>query len=206
MVFLFVFIPLFVSVLVFSREETHIFINKLNKPALDLIMKWWTLLGDGFVLAAVTLLLTLFSFRLSLLTALSLLAGGLLAQFLKLVFFRSMPRPVKYFEMNEISYRLHLIPGMDIHSWMSFPSGHTTTAFAVCTAFAIYYSDRKILQLLFFTLALGVAISRVYLSQHFFMDVVGGAFLGLFVGYFSYNLIKKIHHHNLNKNLLNILS
>ena len=61
----------------------------------------------------------------------------------------------------------------------SFPSGHSTTAFAAATAVAIL-SPR--LRPLAFGLAAAVALSRVYLRVHFPLDVLAGAVLGAAVG------------------------
>jgi undecaprenyl-diphosphatase len=58
----------------------------------------------------------------------------------------------------------------------SFPSGHTTVAFA-CAAVLAYYKPRLAVPL--FLLATAIGFSRVYVGVHYPLDVVGGAALGL---------------------------
>jgi membrane-associated phospholipid phosphatase len=59
----------------------------------------------------------------------------------------------------------------------SFPSGHATNAFAAATAIAAH-SDGWIVPTIAYTLATGVAFSRVNDRAHFPSDVVAGALIG----------------------------
>src|SRR5262249_55513672 len=61
----------------------------------------------------------------------------------------------------------------------SFPSGHTTIAFAAATVLT-YYRPRWAPA--FFLLAVAIGYSRVYVGVHYPLDVLGGALLGLLVG------------------------
>ena len=58
----------------------------------------------------------------------------------------------------------------------SFPSGHTTSSFAVTGVLAKYF---KKYALEFFSLAFLIAFSRLYLYLHYPTDVLGGIVLGL---------------------------
>lgn len=60
----------------------------------------------------------------------------------------------------------------------SFPSGHAATSFACATALS-FAAPR--LAPAFFALAAAIAWSRVYVGVHYPLDVLGGAFLGVFV-------------------------
>ncbi len=61
----------------------------------------------------------------------------------------------------------------------SFPSGHTAAAFGVAVAFAGEPNGVGPGALL---LAVGIALSRVYLGAHYPLDVAAGAALGVFAG------------------------
>ena len=64
---------------------------------------------------------------------------------------------------------------LDFHS---FPSGHATIGFGVAYLIAFFYPYWPVM-LLAYLLAGGIALSRVYLREHFPLDVIGGAALGL---------------------------
>lgn len=66
--------------------------------------------------------------------------------------------------------------------YTSFPSGHTTTAFAVASVLACGYKDKIWIGISSYTLASLVGISRIYDGEHWASDVIAGAALGTFVG------------------------
>lgn len=76
------------------------------------------------------------------------------------------------------------------HAWrgfhegtdLSWPSGHATLAFATAAVLS-YLSPRG--KWLFFTIALGCALSRVVMQAHFYSDVILGSALGWTVGWFT---------------------
>ncbi len=70
----------------------------------------------------------------------------------------------------------------------SFPSGHTASSFAAATALAFFYPRAAPLV---YTLATGVAASRVHLGVHFPSDTAVGAAIGIGIGTFSAWLFKK---------------
>lgn len=73
----------------------------------------------------------------------------------------------------------------------SFPSGHTNTAFAVATAFALEYKDKKWVPWVAYPLASLTAISRMYDDRHWLSDVLVGAAMGHFVTRAVYRLEEK---------------
>ncbi|MBK03733.1 MAG: phosphoesterase [Deltaproteobacteria bacterium] len=68
----------------------------------------------------------------------------------------------------------------------SFPSGHTTTAFAVGAAML---GEGAFLGSLLLTAAGLIGFSRVYLRAHYPLDVIAGSFLGILIGLLTRFLI-----------------
>jgi len=94
-------------------------------------------------------------------------AGGIVTPLLKRSFGRA--RPIQ----DEGAHSFH--PFSTGHE--SFPSGHATNAFAFATAIAAH-ADNWYVPAIVYSLATGVAASRVNDRQHFPSDVVAGALIG----------------------------
>lgn len=63
----------------------------------------------------------------------------------------------------------------------SFPSGHTTLAFAIATPWVVYYPGPLTYGLM--GLSAGTAVSRLTTEHHWFTDVIAGAAVGTLTGY-----------------------
>jgi len=167
-----------ILLLTFSKPEIHIFINKANTPFFDIFFKYATFFGDGATIVILSLVLLFVRFR----YAFAFLAGSLISSLLvvnlfKKVLLHEIYRPSKYFELFE-TYKLHLVEGVKMHSMQSFPSGHTATAFNVFLMLALL-TKNNLLKFVMFCLAVIVGFSRVYLSQHFLIDIAAGSVLGV---------------------------
>lgn len=185
-----IFPLLFVATLLYSREETHIAINSIHTSYLDVLMKYWTYLGNGIVLIILIIGLLFISLRLFFSGIAAFAIGGVITQLLKVLIFSKFPRPIKYFELYHPEFHLHLVPGVHMLTWLSFPSGHTATAFSLFFALALF-TKNKFTQLALFIMATGVGYSRIYLSQHFLMDVVGGSLIGIITGWIAWIWLKR---------------
>ncbi|MFW5767641.1 MAG: phosphatase PAP2 family protein [Bacteroidota bacterium] len=163
-------------VLLFTEKESfHLGIDAQHSAPGDVLFFYLTWLGDGLFALVVILIAAFFRFRYAVFTALAFLSSGLLVQVLKHLAFSGAMRPVKYF--SEQSIHLNLVDGVDYHSFLSFPSGHSASAWAVFTALALI-SNKKSLQFILLLMAALTAFSRVYLSQHFLMDTFAGGMIG----------------------------
>jgi len=68
------------------------------------------------------------------------------------------------------------------NNYTAFPSGHTTTAFAVASVLAYGYRDKTWVGITSYTLAGLVGISRIPDEKHWASDIVAAAALGSFIG------------------------
>jgi len=66
--------------------------------------------------------------------------------------------------------------------YTSFPSGHTTTAFAVASVLAQGYKDKIWIGITSYSIATLVGLSRINDGKHWATDVLAGAALGAFIG------------------------
>lgn len=157
-----------------GKAGSFILLNRFHAPFLDAFFMGYTNLGDGlFALALVALVFFYFKKKpLAIVLLLSYCISGILAQVLKNC--NNMPRPASYFQPGQYT---HFINGLHLATQFSFPSGHTTTAFALATVLAIFNKHKNSSLLLLIAAAL-VGISRIYLAQHFLLDVICGAILG----------------------------
>ena len=64
----------------------------------------------------------------------------------------------------------------------SFPSGHTTVAFAAATVFAKEYANHPIIPIIAYTSATLIGVSRITENKHWLTDVIVGAALGYVTG------------------------
>lgn len=170
---------LFISILmllIFSKTQIHIELNTLHSAFFDVFFRRITNLGDGLVYVALLVFLLFYSYRTTLVYVSAVAISNLVVTLGKQVIFREAYRPSKYFELYE-SYKLHLVDGVNLHSLHSFPSGHTTTAFTIFMMMAMVVRNDA-LKFVCFVVALLTAYSRIYLSQHFLVDVVVGSVIG----------------------------
>lgn len=101
---------------------------------------------------------------------LSLLFSKVVVQALKFIFGRMRPSELRDSEQYGFMFF------QTTHSLHSFPSGHTTTAFALFTALSILFPRYFYLWLLF---AIMMAFARVGVSAHFLSDTIAGMLTGI---------------------------
>jgi membrane-associated phospholipid phosphatase len=189
--------------IVFSKAELHILINKDNNSFFDTFFKYLTNLGDGAFIGILFLILLLKKLR----YAFAFLAGSLFSSVIivnlfKKVLLHDMYRPAKYFELFE-TYKLHLVDGIKIHALQSFPSGHSATAFNLFFMLTLLVKN-NLLKFIFSVLAILIAFSRVYLSQHFLIDITAGSVLGVVFILIAWLWFEKINVNWLDQSLLNV--
>lgn len=202
---LYFFLVLFLSGVIISaiygRVGTHIFINQYHSSSMDSFMKVWTILGNGIILAGLGVISLFHKIRYGLIFLGSFLLSSLFVQILKHTIFSGSPRPMKLFEDSGID--IHVISGLKYHYLNSFPSGHSATAFALFFGLALLIKNR-FMKFILLIIACSVAFSRVYLSQHFFVDIVYGSFIGVICAIFAHTYFLGIHKDWLDRSLITV--
>jgi membrane-associated phospholipid phosphatase len=146
----------------------------------DAIFKATDPLGDGFVLAGFITALYVTgevsdnnSLRKTALLSLeSWLTSGVISLGLKTAIGRARP------STGESSHTFH--PFAAKASYISFPSGHASSAFAVATVIADQ-SNKTYVDILAYSLATMAAISRIHIDKHWASDALVGSAIGYFV-------------------------
>ncbi len=180
-----------------TQKEIILGINKDWSSSGDLIMPYITLLGDGLFAVIIGVICLLFSYRVGCSILSTYVFSGLLVQFLKRVVFPNAYRPPKVFV--DIINTIHQVPGVVLHQYGSFPSGHTTSAFAVFATLA-FYTKNNAIKRFFFIPPFLVAYSRMYLFVHFPLDVWVGAMLGVITAALSVYYLEKFSQNFKNLN------
>jgi membrane-associated phospholipid phosphatase len=190
----------FVIKLIYSKDEIYFAVNTRYSDFLDTVEPYITDLGNGWTIVILSAILALYNYRVAFLMITTFVVTSLSVQIAK--FFFAAPRPKLYFK-DQLS-KLHFVKGVEMLSHHSFPSGHTLTAFAtgVLVTYLVKNKNWSIL-LLFYGVMVG--FSRMYLSEHFFEDVIGGSMMGVFLAILWISWIdsrKFIHSPGWNRGLL----
>jgi membrane-associated phospholipid phosphatase len=172
-------------ILLYSKSESLLVINGNHSIFLDKVMYHITRLPE-LALIVFAIVLSLFSERkvfISVLVAMSLSGIGIVI--FKHFLFTDFYRPFQWLSSNEIEF--HRVDGIRLHSYGSFPSGHTIAAFC-SLALVGFISKNGFVQFICFLLACLAAYSRVYVAQHYLMDVYAGALIGFIFAFIPFIL------------------
>ena len=183
--FLFVIASLFILI-TYSKADGFYLLNPYHSSFFDIVFIFFTTLGDGFFCVAISMLLFFLKKRyLALMMFSSYAISGIIAQVLKTYILEARPAIL----LKDSTYK-YFIDNVTLHNMHAFPSGHTTSAFALAAVCSFYLSDKKY-SILFLAVAVLVGYSRIYLAQHFLDDVFVGALIGLFCAVFCWLVFQK---------------
>lgn len=152
--------------------------NKLNCTVGDIVFGAATLIGYGWPLFLVGSLVLFFYNRKkflhnTLMLFIALISSGIVSQLLKHVF--DTPRPLRAFETLIQNHDVVVYTLFHPLYARSFPSGHSATGFAAAWYLSYIIPSKAVL---FFVIAIIIAISRVYVGAHFVSDIVAGTCIG----------------------------
>lgn len=171
---------------VWNKGDAILLFAQHRTPALNTFFIYCSLIGEGYVYLLATLALLFVGYSRSMAISLNALFVLLLSYGLKNLF--QHERPVRYF--NDLLHQPDLpnyVPNFELlDGWTtSFPSGHTTSAFAFYSLIA-FFIPNKALKMVCLILATLVGLSRIYLVQHFLKDVTTGMLTGFLIALLVY--------------------
>ena len=170
-----------VTLLTFPKAELHLALCQPHTTSLDTIVPIITNLVDWLPYLCVVLLL-FYRAGWATFLASNLLLSTLIVQPIKHIL--CAPRPLTWFAENMPNIRLPLVEGVRMNYWLSFPSGHTTTFFVLFFSLSIILcaeniKGKTILSFICFLCASFGAYTRIYLSQHFALDIFAGILIAV---------------------------
>ncbi|MFN4234659.1 MAG: phosphatase PAP2 family protein [Bacteroidia bacterium] len=187
-----------------DKIQAHLYVNQYHHTFLDILFSYITYLGDGYFVVITSIIVSFFNFRLSVLILSAYVFSAGITQGLKHLLFSDWMRPAGVFETSAQLKELYLVPGIELNYHHSFPSGHSTSAFSLFYSLSLF-SSKKILQFILFCLAVLAAFSRVYLSQHFFIDIYAGSFIGIVCSLLLYHFWIADLNEKYNQPLFNLI-
>jgi membrane-associated phospholipid phosphatase len=181
----------------FSKADIHLWINRHYSPFADIFFKYYTHIGAGLVALCFSLILVFWKYGYAIFVFSSYLFSSIIVQIIKRGFFPYVMRPTTFFSGKA---DLHIVSGMEPNVMQSFPSGHSATAFAFFLALSLI-TKNKWFQIAFLICALLVGYSRIYLSEHFLIDVFTGSLIGVITTLVVYYIYEKNQRDWMNRSL-----
>ncbi len=172
----------------FGRISVFLFLNTDGGAFMDQFFKWATWGADGWVWIPFLAIVFGWFKKDAKLIVLNFLLSTLLTQIPKRFIWDTISRPIASgMPLNEI----HTVPGVVMHAYNSFPSGHTATAYTFFLL-TIYLFPTKWVFAIGAIFAMICAYSRVYLGQHFPLDLGGGILVAIISVQLSIMIHQKI--------------
>ena len=166
---------------IYTKHELHLLLCQPHTTFLDTIVPIFSNLVDWLPYLIVVLLL-FYRAGWATFLASNLLLSTLIVQPIKHLV--NAPRPLTWFAENMPDVTLPLVEGVKMNLWLSFPSGHTTTFFVLFFSLSIILcaeniKGKYILSFICFLCASFGAYTRIYLSQHFALDIFAGILIAI---------------------------
>jgi membrane-associated phospholipid phosphatase len=161
--------------LAYTQFALSLWINGMHTPALNYTMRFFTFIAEGYWLVLMGIICAALKPRYWLAIICCLLIPSVITQILKHTVFENSHRPA---ELMHHIHDLYFVPNVEMNRFNSFPSGHTTAAFSLYTLVALLVQGKH-WGFVWILIASMVGLSRVYLLQHFWVDILAGSMIGL---------------------------
>ena len=178
------------ALLYIPKDQLHLLLCDRHTPARDIFYRYYTHVAEWFPYVVCIAVLLFGRIGDGVFASAAMLLSALFTQIVKRIVVA--PRPLTWFGEHFPSIQLPLVDGVQMNLWYSFPSGHTTSFFALAFVLCILLTRTPkttriprttsiLVQLVLVLLAALGGYSRIYLSQHFALDVFAGALVGTLI-------------------------
>ena len=180
------------------KADLHLLLCDRHTPARDIFYRYYTHVAESFPYIVCVALLLFGRVGDGVFASSAMILSALTTQLFKHIV--NAPRPLSWFAANMPDVQLPLVEGVRMNYWFSFPSGHTTSFFALAFVVSILATksltakrsdsatvcpcnglSAAAVQLLLFIAATLGGYSRIYLCQHFAADVCAGILVGTLI-------------------------
>ncbi len=168
-------LSLFTMSLVWGKNEAFLYLNANLGLVADKVFEYSSYLAEGWIWIPYFIVLVGLYKKDKAFILMNFLISTLLTQFAKNFIFTTAMRPMA---SGLDATQIHSVPGVEIHTFNSFPSGHTATAFTLFILTTYLFPNKYALSIgIIYAIVCGY--SRIYLAQHFPLDLAGGIFVAL---------------------------
>jgi membrane-associated phospholipid phosphatase len=161
---------LYILSILAGRETVFLWLNNDLGRAADLFFNACSYLAEGWIWIPYFMVMFGWYKKEAVFILLNFLISTLLTQIPKNFIWDKVSRPMASGIPQD---QIHTVKGVEMHLWNSFPSGHTATAFTLFLL-TVYLFPKKGVLAIGALYAIACGYSRVYLGQHFPLDVAGG--------------------------------
>ena len=166
---------LFSMSMLWGKNEAFLYLNANLGLVADKVFEYSSYLAEGWIWIPYFILLVGLYKKDTAFILMNFLVSTLLTQFAKNYIFDTAMRPMA---SGLDATQIHTVPGVEIHTFNSFPSGHTATAFTLFLLTTYLFPNKYVLTI-GIVYAMVCGYSRIYLAQHFPLDLAGGIFVAL---------------------------
>jgi membrane-associated phospholipid phosphatase len=189
--YLIVFVTVFIWQFKHEWLDAFFIFSNNRTPFGDVFFKLWTRLGEEYPFVIFTIFFLIIGEKY---WAWQIAMGGLivLSVSLGLKELFSAPRPATVLESLGLLSDINLVEGVQLlRGSTSFPSGHSAGAFCLWSLFAFRFLGNTFAQIACLITAVLVAVSRVYLIQHFPEDTLFGSAIGVAIAVLVHHFLQE---------------